>query len=51
MLKIAAILSRSTFLRKLPTKTKNKKKLTNFFPRKVIINYLKKWVFAEIVCC
>ena len=51
MLKIAAILSQLDIFEKFPTKIKNKKRITNYFARKVIINDLKTWVFAEIVCC
>ena len=48
MLKIAAILSQLDIFEKFPTKIKNKKRITNYFARKVIINDLKTWVFAEI---
>ena len=51
ILKIAAILSHSDSFEKTSDKIKNKKRATNHFARKVIVNDLKSCVFAELVWC
>ena len=52
MLKIAAILSHFDIVEKISDKNqKQKANFLQYFARKVIINDLKSWIFAEIVCC
>ena len=51
MLKIAAILSHFDIFEKISDKNQEQKENNNLFSKKSDINYLKSWVFAEIVCC
>ena len=51
MLKRAPILPRFDVFEKTFDKIKNKKRFTNYFARKVIVNDPKNWAFPEIDCC
>ena len=51
MVKIAATFSHLDIFEKTSDKNQEQQRITNYFARRVMINDLKSWVFAEIVCC